>query len=119
VSLAHAGDPIVGAARSLSGVGTTTGGWISVADAVDWVSVQLNVTAKGGTTPVLTASIEWSMNAGTTAATADTADAFTAISNTTGVFIKRFTVKAPYMRISEALAGTSPTMTYTPTYYTR
>lgn len=119
--LAHTRDPAPLAARSISGTGTTTGTVFSLPDGLDWVSIQLNCTANGGTTPSVTVTVQWSMDGGTTWADADAtaADSFTALTLSGQVFVKRFNVKAPMARLKEVTTGTTPTLTYTPTVYYR
>lgn len=108
----------VAAARALSGAGTTTNPTVLDVDtSVDWLSVQINLTAIGGTAPNYTFSVQWSID-GTTWADADTADSFTALT-AVGDVIKRFTVKGPYARIKEVATGTLPTATYTANAYQR
>lgn len=115
--------PQAGPGRTLSGVATTQGGQFSVAGAVDWVSVQVNLTAITGTGATLDLTLQWSMDGGVTWSTADASatDAFTQFTLAGGAkaVVKRFNVKAPMFRLNEALAGTTPTANYTATVYYR
>lgn len=115
--LGHTRDPLATAAQSITGTGTTTSPSNGLADGLDWVSVQINTSAIGGTSPSITYSIQWSMD-NTTWADGDPADTFTAVT-ATGVKIGRFTVKAPYCRVKAVTTGTTPTATWTPTFYYR
>lgn len=114
-------EPLVIAARSISATGTTQSPSFGVDPAVDWVAIQLNCTANGGTSPNVTVTVQWSMDGGTTWSDADAtaADAFTALTLSGQVFIKRFNIKAPLLRLKEVTTGTSPTLSYTATAYYR
>lgn len=113
-------DPIALPARSIVGTGTTFSAPFGINAGVDWVAVQVNCTANGGTSPSVALSVQWSMD-GTTWADADATatDAFTAVTASGQVFVKRFNIKAPYLRLKEVTTGTSPTLSYTPTFYYR
>lgn len=78
---------------------------------VDNLSVILNFTAVTGTTPSLTASVEWS-NDGTNFVAASTPDSFTAIT-AAGSALKQFTVKGAYFRVVYTVTGTTPSFTGT------
>jgi hypothetical protein len=118
VSLSDTSGPFVVKASSLSAAGTTQSQRIGVSSAVDWVAIQINLTAIAGTSPTLDLAVEWSMDGGTTWSTADTADSFTQLT-ATGKVVKRFNVKAPMLRLSEVLGGTGPSAAYTATVYSR
>lgn len=116
----HCRDPIVDAARALSGAGTTQGPQHGLPDGLDWVSIQVNLTAITGTGATLDLTVQWSMDGGTTWADADASatDAFTQFTLAGGAkaVVKRFNKKAPLWRFKEVLAGTTPTANYTVTY---
>ena len=101
------------AARSLSGANTTQSPGVQVQGAVDWVAIQVNVTAMAGTSPNLTLSLQWSQDDGATWADADAsaADSFTAIT-AAGKVVKRFQKKGDLFRLKEVFTGTTPTATY-------
>lgn len=115
--LAHTRDPISTAAQTIAAAGTTQSPQIGLPDGIDWVGVQINTSAIGGTSPNITYSVEWSMD-GTTWATGDPVDTFTAVT-AVGVKIARFNVRAPLMRVKAVTTGTGPTATWTPTVYYR
>jgi hypothetical protein len=73
------------------------------------VGVILQATAVSGTTPSLTASVQWSAD-GVNFFAANPADTFTAITAVGGV-AQSFTIKAPYYRIAWTVTGTSPSFT--------
>lgn len=98
-------------ARSLSGAATTQSPGVQVSSALDWVAVNVNVTAIAGASASLALSVQWSQDNGTTWADADTADTFTAIT-ATGNVVKRFPVKGHLFRLKEVFTGTTPTATY-------
>lgn len=78
----------------------------------NYLSLMVNTTAATGTTPSMTLTVQWSMDAGTSWADADgTADTFAAIT-ATGAKIKQFQMKAPFYRISWAITGTTPSFTF-------
>ena len=78
----------------------------------------LDVTAQSGTTPTLDVSVEWSMDGGSTFAPGDTADAFAQIAAATGAKVKDFAIKGSGYRIVWAIAGTSPSYTFSVTELT-
>lgn len=80
------------------------------------LSVILNVSAVSGTTPSLTAEVQWS-NDNVTYASAATPDVFTAIT-ANGVVVKSFQVKARFARLVYTITGTTPSFTMTNTGYT-
>lgn len=81
------------------------------------VNLMLVCTAASGTTPSLTLSVEWSPDGGTTWCTADTADAFTAITTTTKL-ARRFTAKSNTYRVVWTISGTTPSFTFSVHEYT-
>lgn len=82
------------------------------------VAVLLVVSVITGTlTPTLAVAVQWSHDGGTTWATADTADTFTAITAVSNV-VKRFPVKAPMLRLAYTVTGTTPSLTVASTAYT-
>jgi hypothetical protein len=70
------------------------------------LSVQLNVTAVTGTSPNLTVEVQWSSD-GTTYASAETADVFTAITAAKSV-VKQFASKGEFARLKYTITGTTP-----------
>jgi hypothetical protein len=96
------------AARTTSGNSGTAS--VQVPANVDTVSVLANVTAASGTTPSLVLSVQWS-NDGTTWATADPPDTFTAIT-AAGVVVKAFPVRAAVIRLAWTITGTTPSFTF-------
>ena len=113
-------DPLVIDTRAISGTGTTQSAAFGIAPALDWVSIGLNCTANGGTSPNVTVTVQWSFDGATWFdADATAADSFTALTASGQRFIKRFNVKAPYLRLKEVTTGTSPTLSYTATAYYR
>lgn len=71
------------------------------------VSVLLATTAKTGTSPTLTAKIQWSYDK-TTWYDGPTADNFTVVSNTAPTTeFKDVTLRAPYMRVNYAFGGSA------------
>jgi hypothetical protein len=97
---------------------TTTGQTGALAAAKgQLLHVLADVTAASGTTPSLTLSVEWSMDAGTTWAQVDaTADAFAAVT-ATGTKVKTFNVRAPYYRLVWTITGTTPSFTFSARSY--
>ena len=102
------------AARALSGAGTTQSPGVQVVGAVDWVAIQVNCTATGGSaSPTLTLSVQWSQDNGTTWADSDPADSWTAIAlSGTPSVVKRVSKKGDLFRLKEVVAGTTPSVTY-------
>lgn len=76
----------------------------------DDLAVMIDCTARSGTSPSMTVSVQWS-NDGSTWFTSDPADAFTALTNT-GSVVKVFTVKGLYARLNYAITGTTPSFTF-------
>ena len=79
------------------------------------LAILVEVTASGGTTPSMTLSVEWSHN-GTTFASSDPADQFTAITGSP-TKVKRFDVKGDFFRVVWTITGTNPTFTFSATAY--
>lgn len=75
------------------------------------IGVGLNVTAVAGTSPSLTAAIQWSFD-GTNFFAASPADTFSAITAVGGA-VQAFTVKAPFWRLAYTVSGTTPSFTLT------
>ena len=84
----------------------------------DTLILLLDVTAQSGTTPTLDVSVEWSMDGGSTFAPGDTADTFVQIAAATGAKVKGFAIKGSGYRIVWAIAGTSPSYTFSVTELT-
>lgn len=84
------------------------------------VSVHLSTTAKTGTTPVLTATVQWSFN-NTTWYAGPTADNFTVITDTAVASeFKDLVCRAPHMRVHYVISGTgTPGYTFTVHAYVR
>jgi hypothetical protein len=80
---------------------------------LDSIAVFVDVTAVSGTTPSMTVNVEWSHN-GTDWHSADSADAFTAIT-TASKKVKRFDVKGTKFRLNNTVSGTSPSFTFSAT----
>jgi hypothetical protein len=98
------------AGRALSGAATTQSPEVDPGQVALNVAVAVNVTATGGAGPSLALSVQWS-NDGTNWYTADPADSFTAITAVSKV-VKSFASKGKYLRLNEALTGTTPSVTY-------
>lgn len=79
------------------------------------LAILINVTAFSGTTPTINFTVEWSHDK-TTYAAANTSDAFTQI---VGVSARTmlFDTKGPYYRLVWAVAGTTPSFTFTASQY--
>lgn len=93
------------AARTTSGNAS-----ILAADTGDTLALQVDVSAASGTTPTLDISIQWSMD-GTIWSPAATPDTFTQITAVSSA-VKTFAVKAPNYRVVYAIAGTTPSFTF-------
>jgi hypothetical protein len=107
------GDPVVvvaSAARTTSGNSAS----IDPGEGGETICLQVGVTAIGGT-PSMALSIEWS-NDGTNWAVPETADTFTAITNTIQR-VKTFERKALLYRIVWAISGGTPSLTFSITEY--
>lgn len=91
---------------------TTTGnsGVVGALEPSEKVAILLDVTAVSGTSPSMTVSVEWSHN-GTTWATPETADAFTALTATASK-VKTFDVKGKFLRVVWTITGTTPSFTF-------
>lgn len=94
------------ASVALTATGQTAG---VAAGACEQVAIQINVTAVSGT-PSMLCTIEWSNDGGTTWATADPADTFTAITTAVST-VKLFTVKALLFRVKYTISGGTPSLT--------
>ena len=78
------------------------------------MALAVDLTAVGGDADeTLDLTVEWSQDA-TTWFQAETADAFTQLTQPGGAtsVVKAFTVKAPQYRVVWAIAGTTPTFTF-------
>jgi hypothetical protein len=73
----------------------------------------LQATAVSGTTPSLTAEVQWS-NDGVTFVSATTADTFAALTAVGSALIV-FTVKGRFARLKYTVTGTTPSFTLTNT----
>lgn len=93
------------AARTAGGNGSAVTGWARDAGLA---VVKLDVTAASGTTPTLTVTLQDSPD-GTTWTTRDTFGVKTGVSNETRPLPDGL---APYIRASWAIAGTSPSFTF-------
>lgn len=103
---------LASAARTASG----STGALAVREAGDRsLHLLLAVTAASGGTPTLDVSVEWSMD-GVAFAAADPADAFGQVVAAENV-VETFDIKAPYYRVVYALAGTSPSFTFSVSEY--
>lgn len=76
----------------------------------DKISIELDVTAVGGTGPSMTVNVEWSHD-NATWFSADPVDAFTAITAATKK-VKIFDVKGLYCRLNYTISGTTPSFTF-------
>lgn len=74
------------------------------------VAAMVEVTAVSGTAPSLTVSLEWSHD-NVSWFTAEPADSLAAMT-ATGNKAKTFTAKAPYVRATWAISGTTPSFTF-------
>lgn len=81
--------------------------------ASDTLSVLIDVTTVGGTTPSMTVNVEWSHN-NVDWFVADPADAFTAITAASKK-VKQFAVKGLYARLNYTISGTTPSFTFSAT----
>jgi hypothetical protein len=79
------------------------------------MGVVLQATAVTGTSPSLTASVQWSAD-GTNFFAANPADAFAALTAVGGA-AQAFTIKAQYYRIAWTVTGTNPNFTLNATAY--
>ena len=77
----------------------------------DNLSVHIAASAVSGTTPSLTAEVQWS-NDNVTFLSADTPDTFTAITAAKTV-CKQFAVKGLYFQVKYTVTGTTPSFTLT------
>lgn len=76
------------------------------------LNVLLNLTAlAGGTTPTVTAKVQWSDDSTTWYDVDGNTDTFTALS-AVGSVVKSVTIKAPYWRLVTGTTGTPTTATY-------
>jgi hypothetical protein len=77
------------------------------------VTLALDVTAFGGTTPTLDVTLEWSLDGGSSFAAPVSAPAFAQIGEATGLFMDTFPVLGDAYRIVWDLEGTdTPTYTF-------
>lgn len=81
-----------------------------------YVTVHLLATAVGGTTPSLTAELQWSNDGVNFASVQTTPDTFTAIT-VNGNTTKNFLTKGAYARLVYTVTGTTPTFTLTASAY--
>lgn len=107
---------VVAAVQSAARTASGNGQAVLAASTGDTLSLLLDVTAASGTSPTLTAGVEWSMD-GVNFAPAETADAFSQVTGT-GRKVKTFSVKAPNYRITWTVGGTTPSFTFSITAYT-
>ena len=75
-----------------------------------YVNVGLVVSGVSGTTPSATFEIQWSFDGANWASADGTADTFAAVTANKNV-CKNFLVKAPMMRLSWTVTGTTPSFT--------
>jgi len=75
------------------------------------IALLVNVTASSGTTPTLNVTVQWSAD-GVNFAPGDPADAFTQITGNVAA-AKAFAVKGAFWRPAWAIAGTTPSFTFT------
>lgn len=76
----------------------------------DDLSIMIDCTARSGTSPSMTVSVQWSNDA-TTWFTADPAENFTALTDT-GSVVKSFVIKGLYARLNYLISGTTPSFTF-------
>lgn len=83
----------------------------SILTALDWMSVNVNITAVSGTSPTATFRIQWSYDNEfwAEAQPQDVLGTATAPANV----IERFPIKAPYWRLAVVVGGTNPVFTCT------
>lgn len=106
---------VASAARTTSG----NSGPIAVDQAGDEATslgLLVDVTATSGT-PTLDVTVEWSHDGGATFAVSDAADAFAQIT-ATGAVVKAFAVKGEHYRIVWAIAGGTPSLTFSVSDFT-
>jgi hypothetical protein len=75
------------------------------------VNLEVETSAVSGTSPSMALTVLWSedgVNFGANDGSSDTFAAITAVGNV----VKNVTVRAPYMQLSWALTGTSPSFTF-------
>lgn len=99
------GAAVASAARTTTGNSAPDGG----PDGAAQLAVAVNVTAVSGT-PNLVIGVQWSMD-GVNFYNGDPADAMTAIT-ATGLVAKSFTRKGPFHRITWAITGGTPSLTF-------
>ena len=104
-----AGTPHGSAARTASGLGPVMR--LPKTQPTGKLSVLVEVTAISGTTPSLTVEVLWGMTSTGTFVSASPADVLPALTATGGV-VKTFDSKAPFYRLSYAIAGTTPSVTF-------
>lgn len=78
------------------------------------LSVVVDVTAQSGTAPTLDVTVQWSHDGGTTWVSTSS-DAFTQYAATTGTKMLLLDAKAPVYRVLWAIAGTTPSFTFSVT----
>lgn len=104
---------LASAARTASG----NSGGLAIREASDRsLHLLLSVTAVGGVTPTLDVSVEWSMDGGVTFAASDPVDSFAQIIAAKNV-VETYTLKAPHYRVVYAIAGTTPSFTFSVVEY--
>jgi hypothetical protein len=101
---------VASAARTTSGTSASFG----VSPAAQALNVAVNVTAVSGT-PSMTLSVQWS-NDGVTWFDGDPADSFTAITAAPKALVKQFATKASIVRLSWAITGGTPSVTFSADY---
>lgn len=97
-------------ASSAARTATGQGSGVFVGYKTEYLAVLVDVTAVSGTSPSNTFSIEWS-NDGSTWATSDPADSFTAITAASKK-VKVFQAKGLYARLAWTITGTTPSFTF-------
>lgn len=82
----------------------------------DELVVEIEVTARSGTTPTLDLTVEWSQDGGTDfGASEAAADAFTQVATGTSLphrKVRKFSKKGDHYRIVWTIAGTTPSFTF-------
>ena len=98
--------PVASGARTATGSSAV----VPVPSTAESISFLANVTAVSGTTPSMTLTVEWT-NDGTTFASSDPVDTFTAITAVSAK-VKTFAVRGSACRLTWTISGTTPSFTF-------
>lgn len=90
---------------------TVDAGRVVQSQNLDWISIQVSVTAVAGINPRAEFRLQWSFD-NVTWSDSSPKDII-GVSTTPGSFIQRFSIKAPYWRVAAEITGTNPVFTCT------